>query len=262
MKKLCTLILALAALPLFAQITIDDFENTANTWDNISCVCAIVDNPYKNGLNRSCSCLQLVRAPGCDNWSGAIYRLPQSLTGYKYVHALMYRNNAHQPNVKVTDNGTNLDITPLTTIVANQWQDVVFDISGKASIDFIFFMADRDNLTEDAVVYVDDIILSNDATERTTLNRQCGTTGAYELVWNADFASDQLPANWNIEVNGDGGGNSELQYYCAKAVTLGKDPDQGVLRRSRLHIRQGKHPRTHLLQVRQDRGTYMVSEHG
>ena len=224
MKKLCTLILALAALPLFAQITIDDFENTANTWDNISCASAIVDNPYKNGLNRSCSCLQLVRAPGCDNWSGAIYRLPQSLTGYKYVHALMYRNNAHQPNVKVTDNGTNLDITPLTTIVANQWQDVVFDISGKASIDFIFFMADRDNLTEDAVVYVDDIILSNDATERTTLNRQCGTTGAYELVWNADFASDQLPANWNIEVNGDGGGNSELQYYCAKAVTLGKDP--------------------------------------
>lgn len=227
MKKLCTLILALAALPLFAQITIDDFENTANTWDNISCASAIVDNPYKNGLNLSCSCLQIVRAPGCDNWSGAIYRLPQSLTGYKYVHALMYRNNAHQPNVKVTDNGTNLDIAPLTTIVANQWQDVVFDISNQTSIDFIFFMADRDNLTEDAVVYIDDIVLSNDATERTTPNRQCGTTGAYELVWNADFASDQLPANWNIEVNGDGGGNNELQYYCAKAVTLGKDPVEG-----------------------------------
>ena len=49
----------------------------------------------------------------------------------------------------------------------------------------------------------------------------------YQLVWNADFVTDQLPACWNIEVNGDGGGNNELQYYCAKGVSLGKDPKEG-----------------------------------
>lgn len=226
MKKLYTFILVFAALPLFAQVTVDDFESTPNQWDNISCSSAIVGNPYKNGLNRSCTCLQIVRAPGCDNWSGAICRFAQPYSGYKYVHALMYRNNGHKPNVKVTDNGTNLDIEPLTAIVANQWQDVVFDISSMASIDFVFFMADRDDITEDAVVYIDDVILSNDAAPRDTPNKVCGDVGDYELVWNADFVANQLPANWNIEVNGDGGGNNELQYYCEKAVTLGIDPNE------------------------------------
>lgn len=49
----------------------------------------------------------------------------------------------------------------------------------------------------------------------------------YALVWNADFTGSSLPSNWNIEVNGDGGGNNELQYYCEKAVSLGADPLEG-----------------------------------
>lgn len=46
----------------------------------------------------------------------------------------------------------------------------------------------------------------------------------YQLVWNADFTGSTLPSNWNIEVNGDGGGNQELQYYCQKGVSVGTDP--------------------------------------
>ena len=49
----------------------------------------------------------------------------------------------------------------------------------------------------------------------------------YRLVWNMDFTSATLPACWNIEVNGDGGGNNELQYYCEKGVTLGVEPTTG-----------------------------------
>ena len=49
----------------------------------------------------------------------------------------------------------------------------------------------------------------------------------YQLVWNMDFTSETLPACWNIEVNGDGGGNNELQYYCEKGVSLGLDPQEG-----------------------------------
>jgi len=49
----------------------------------------------------------------------------------------------------------------------------------------------------------------------------------YQLVWNADFVSDRLPANWNIEVNDYGGGNNELQYYCERGVSLGTDPKEG-----------------------------------
>ena len=44
----------------------------------------------------------------------------------------------------------------------------------------------------------------------------------YTLVWNADFTQSSLnSAAWNIEVNGDGGGNNELQYYCEKGVRNG-----------------------------------------
>ena len=232
-KYLLSIMLVGIVLPMQAQdILVDDFNQTTKQWDNISCHSAIVDNPYQTGLNVSCQCLQLIRVPGCDNWSGAIHHLAQPVTGYHYVHALMYRNNGNKPNLKVTDNGENLDIQPLTTIVANQWQDVVFDISDKAQVDFIFFMADRENISEDAVVYIDDIIITNDATPRTTPNTvDCEQydpdAEGYTLVWNVDFTSESLPANWNIEVNGDGGGNNELQYYCEKAVTLGTDPVEG-----------------------------------
>ena len=217
-----------------AQTTVDDFENSSKTWNTVSCGNEIVDNPHQEGLNLSCKCLQIVRAPQCDNWSGAIYTLPQAVTGYQYVHALMYRNNSHKPNLKVTDNGENLDMVPVNTIVANQWQDVVFDISGKAQVDYLMFMADRDEITENAVVLIDDVIFSNDATPRTTPNAQCADEtkpepdGEYTLVWNEDFTDGSLDrAVRNIEVNGDGGGNNELQYYCEKAVTVGAEPTTG-----------------------------------
>ena len=50
----------------------------------------------------------------------------------------------------------------------------------------------------------------------------------YTLVWNEDFTDTTLDRNvWNIEVNGDGGGNNELQYYCEKGVTLDIEPTTG-----------------------------------
>lgn len=50
----------------------------------------------------------------------------------------------------------------------------------------------------------------------------------YTLVWNQDFTGTSLNKDaWNIEVNGDGGGNNELQYYCEKGVSLGIEPTTG-----------------------------------
>lgn len=41
-----------------------------------------------------------------------------------------------------------------------------------------------------------------------------GETDGYRLVWQDLFDSGELnPERWNIEVNGSGGGNAELQYY-------------------------------------------------
>lgn len=55
-----------------------------------------------------------------------------------------------------------------------------------------------------------------------------GETGGYKLVWEDLFNGSVLDESvWNIEVNGDGGGNNELQYYRAENVSLGKEPGSG-----------------------------------
>ena len=56
-----------------------------------------------------------------------------------------------------------------------------------------------------------------------------GETDGYKLVWQDLFDGDVLneSENWSIEVNGDGGGNSELQYYRRENISLGKEPESG-----------------------------------
>jgi beta-glucanase (GH16 family) len=52
--------------------------------------------------------------------------------------------------------------------------------------------------------------------------------GEYEYVWSDEFDGNTLNAgHWNIEVNGDGGGNRELQYYRAENVSVGAEPATG-----------------------------------
>ena len=48
----------------------------------------------------------------------------------------------------------------------------------------------------------------------------------YRLVWSDEFNGTNLNTKvWNIEVNGNGGGNQELQYYAAENVSV----DDGCL---------------------------------
>lgn len=58
-----------------------------------------------------------------------------------------------------------------------------------------------------------------------------GTSAApegYTLRWSDEFAGTALnEAIWNIEVNGSGGGNQELQYYRRENVAVGTDPATG-----------------------------------
>lgn len=43
----------------------------------------------------------------------------------------------------------------------------------------------------------------------------------YQLVWSDEFDGTTLnTANWNIEVNGNGGGNQEQQYYTSRPTNL------------------------------------------
>ena len=54
------------------------------------------------------------------------------------------------------------------------------------------------------------------------------TPEGYTLVWSDEFNGTTLDTDsWNIEVNGDGGGNNELQYYRAENVSISDEPTTG-----------------------------------
>ncbi|NDV46812.1 T9SS C-terminal target domain-containing protein [Paludibacter sp. 221] len=51
----------------------------------------------------------------------------------------------------------------------------------------------------------------------------------YKLVWQENFEGSTLNEanNWTVEVNGDGGGNQEMQYYRRENLSIGKEPLSG-----------------------------------
>lgn len=53
----------------------------------------------------------------------------------------------------------------------------------------------------------------------------------YRLVWNDEFNGKTLDKEtWNIEINGNGNGNAELQYYTDKSdnISIGEEPQSGA----------------------------------
>ena len=239
MKKLFTLMLITAAVAVNAQdLLIDDFELSSNSWVTVSCYSDVRDNAHKEGLNLSNKTLYIVRAPGCENWSGAMYTPASPISGYKYLHVYMHRNNGNKPNLKISDNlpsgAASLDLEPMNAVAANQWQDVVFDISAFPQADFLFIMADRTNITADAELYCDQIMFSNSATPRTEVLKPTeeqpvtpvdpsADDEGYYLMWSDEFDGTALNRNcWTPEIGwGDNGwGNWELQYYTDDAITV------------------------------------------
>ena len=98
-----------------------------------------------------------------------------------------------------------------------------------------------------------------------------GENDGYRLVWQDLFDADALsPERWEIEVNGAGGGNNELQYYTDREenVRLGKDEHgNGCLiltarreQRQEFHIRQAYNQKPRELHTRQSRGCHKTTQ--
>jgi beta-glucanase (GH16 family) len=55
-----------------------------------------------------------------------------------------------------------------------------------------------------------------------------GEKDGYKLVWQDLFDGEALDREcWNIEVNGNGGGNAELQFYREENVSIQEEPTSG-----------------------------------
>lgn len=55
------------------------------------------------------------------------------------------------------------------------------------------------------------------------------TAQNYKLVWEDRFEKPELDMSvWNITLDGEGGGNKELQYYRSENISIGKEPVSGA----------------------------------
>lgn len=172
LKSFSALVVGIMLSPnLAAQdpYVIDDFEGANKGWATIECYQDIRNNEYPDAAASTGSKVLFTnRGTGNPDYSGAILNLSEAVTGYRYAHLKMYRNNTAFPNLKVSDSSP-ADLLPMTRTAANKWQDVVFDISRykDMGISMIMIMVDRTaSLEEEAWVIVDDVVLSNDPTPR------------------------------------------------------------------------------------------------
>ncbi len=177
------------------SLLLDDFEDgNCDGWgaQEGSNALSVVENPYVSGINTSTYVMCGGRTVGTNNWAAAMLSNLNIDGGlYGYLHVMMYRDVlVGEPNAKMSDS-IGGDIYPASgqTMVTSEWQDIVYDISNifvaGTTMNFLYYMYDRGELTEDAIVYIDNIELNNDPDPRTvdfsdsTIECSNSTTSVY-----------------------------------------------------------------------------------
>jgi len=179
---------------LYEGELIDNFEG-ANTrgWagDNLgSGSMTFANNPVKMTVNGSNKVMQVTRTGGAD-WGGAIMsftavgdRATCDAAGsndYAYIHARM-KDATDATHLKNNDEGGNSDdINPsFVGATSSDWRHVTYH-NTHCSNNFLYFMIQRGN-TDNKTVYIDDIILSNEASM--TVKASQAATASFSINWN------------------------------------------------------------------------------
>jgi PKD repeat protein len=127
----------------------------------------IVDNPFPAGINTSKKVVKFTRSKVGDPWAGFwTSEIPIDINS-RYVHAKVYKTRISPLKFKleggIDGNVEIFSATPQTKI--NEWEDIVFDYSDKSgtfpTFAFMPDFADPVNLSEDIVIYFDDIVIND-----------------------------------------------------------------------------------------------------
>lgn len=174
------------AIKFGEELPIDDFEGDESTigmWHTESdetTQTEIIDNPYSEGINTSAKVLKGGRAAGSAQWAGPILKpitfgndrsemggtyIPANT--FQYMHMMVYREtDGGELKVKFND-AAGGDIAPTSEslpLATGKWQDLVFAVPAGVDIQMIFVEAGWGNITEDLVIYIDNIEFNNDPT--------------------------------------------------------------------------------------------------
>jgi len=175
MKKLLLLLVCALALSAWtkAQIVIEDFEllklnqlsNEPFTDDSLK----VVDNPLPNGVDSSTRVLRFRRSFEGAVWAGFWSTLAEKydMTDYKYVSVNVMKPRISVVKFKVEHGTTNPTFFELPSTneqtKINEWEKLNFyfpDADGEyGTIAMLLDFEDPLTLTEDIIIYVDDITL-------------------------------------------------------------------------------------------------------
>lgn len=173
-----TTTLSLTTETIPEQYVIDNFEGDNKGWVNAEGAHAvwIIENPFPTGINTSKKVMQTGRDANANAWAAPTIAGLNIAGGiYRYMHLMTYRNTVSPSGpvkLKVSDVPPVVEMLPCSTepLLANCWQDIVFDLSvlKGANVDFIYFMMDMGVLSKPLILYIDNVELSNEAAPRTS----------------------------------------------------------------------------------------------
>jgi len=187
----------------------------------------MIANPDPSGVNLSSSVIQFLRDKDGVPWGGFWSALPAviDVTTNKFVHVKVWKPRVSMIKFKIEggEAGTVEIESMYPQTLTNAWEDIVFDFSAKTGtypiIAFLPDFVDPVGLTEDIMIYFDDIVLNNDPNPMTppsqTLNVDmtesgmtagsqvwiAGAIGGIHGTWNEPGTN---PANEMLDTDGDG----------------------------------------------------------
>ncbi|MHC1706602.1 MAG: T9SS type A sorting domain-containing protein [Bacteroidales bacterium] len=198
MKKILPFLLVFLAFGFIARAQIvADYEaipmNPMLGGASDSSYFTVVPNPDQSGINTSYYVGKFVRDKDGVPWGGFWSALPTPIdvTVNKYVHVKVWKPRISMIKFKIEGGAAgNLEIASINPQASTgTWEEIVFDFSSKTgtypTVAFMPDFIDPVNLTEDIVIYFDDITLNNDPNP--------GSAAVYVIE---DY--EIMPLNWML----------------------------------------------------------------
>jgi hypothetical protein len=175
-RNLLIFIMLLTGIGYIQAQTVEDWESIpmnvmyGDTADHSTM--AVVPNPDATGINTSGYVVKFVRDKDGVPWGGFWSPLPTpvDITVDKYVHVKVWKTRISKIKFKLEGGAAGtLEIESMNPqTVTNAWEDIVFDFTSKTgTYPTAVFMPDFEdpvNLTDDIIIYFDDIVINSDPT--------------------------------------------------------------------------------------------------